>query len=94
MKGKGEVTTYWLIDSKEDNPIYRKQADFTKLKPLFKQPKNLVMHPGANSTEVCFWIDVIFINPFSVTNLFDFLQIQQFPKSRFSSKSKFSCKSE
>ena len=60
MKGKGEVTTYWLIDSKEDNPIYRKQPDFTKLKPLFKQPKNLVMHPGANSTEVCFWSIYVF----------------------------------
>ena len=84
MKGKGEVTTYWLINSKEDNPIYKQQPDYTKLKPLFKQPKNLAMHPGANSTEVCFWSNVMFFNPLSVANLFHFCcKIKYIFKSSF-----------
>jgi hypothetical protein len=52
MKGKGDVLTYWLIDSTENNPAQHKPQDFTKLKPLFRPPKNLVISTGASSQEV------------------------------------------
>ena len=53
MKGKGKVTTFWLIDSTEKNPVPRNLTDYSKLKPLFKPPKNLVStNPGASSQEL------------------------------------------
>jgi len=54
MKGKGEVLTYWLLGSNENNPVQRKGIDESLLRPLFKQPKNIVSNVGANSTEVTF----------------------------------------
>ena len=52
MKGKGDVLTYWLKASTNDNPVQRKGLDEANLKPLFKLPKNLASNAGANSQEV------------------------------------------
>ncbi len=52
MKGKGEVLTYWLLDTLESNPIARKPSDTSKLKPLFKPPKNVTIGGAPNSQEV------------------------------------------
>ena len=53
MKGKGDVMTYWLLGTTDQNPIISK-PDFSKptLRPFFKNPKNLVTHAGSSSQEV------------------------------------------
>lgn len=52
MKGKGKVTTFWLIGCTETCPVPRKDPDSQSLRPLFRPPKNLASNPGANSQEV------------------------------------------
>ena len=48
MKGKGDVLTYWLKDSTDNNPVQRRLNGAGNLKPLFKLPKNLASNAGAN----------------------------------------------
>lgn len=48
--GKGDVLTYWLLGATDENPVKRKQPDYSKLKPLFKLPNNMtggIMPPGS-----------------------------------------------
>ena len=41
IKGKGEMTTYWLIGATDGVPIRKKNALATQLRPLFRPPKNI-----------------------------------------------------
>ena len=47
MKGKGKVTTYWLLGQTEEVPIRKKHPAASQLKPLFRSPRNL--GPGAGT---------------------------------------------
>lgn len=41
MKGKGSVTTYWLISATDKVPIEKKPVQPMSLKPFFRVPKNM-----------------------------------------------------
>ena len=53
MKGKGKKDTYWLQGlTQPDRFVHHNKELFSKIQPLFKPPKNVTTHIGANSQEV------------------------------------------
>ena len=53
MKGKGKKNTYWLKGLTQPDRFFRHNHDISSnIKPLFKPPKNVTTHIGANSQEV------------------------------------------
>ena len=64
MKGKGSVTTYWLVSATDKVPIKKKPVQPMALKPFFRTPKNLNPATAATSNnhtpEVCIIPDRLF----------------------------------